>query len=113
VFIQGKPTNFAMNLHYFSSIETGKPVQRDLMKYFDDAKISVQPNAAQTFKYDKLPLQEQVPNFKAYSLIKPPMPKTSVKIPAKNVQVRRQLLFLLDEDRHILASGYVTLHVPA
>jgi hypothetical protein len=112
VFIQGKPTNFAMNLHYFSNNETGKPVQQDLMKYFGDAKISVEPDAAQTFKYDKLPL-EQVPNFKAFSLIRSPMAKTFVKIPAKNVQVRRQLLFLLDKDRHILASGYVTLHVPA
>lgn len=114
VFIQGKPTDFAMNLHYFTSVETGKPVQQDLMKYFGDAKVNVQPDAASTFKYDKLPLQEQVPNFKAFSLIKPPMPKTTVRIPANGrVQVRRQLLFLLDQDRNILASGYVTLHVPA
>ena len=112
VFIQGKPTNFAMNLHYFSQ-ETGKPVQQDLMKYFGDAKVSVEPDAAQTFKYDKLPLEKQVPNFKLFSLIQSTGAKTSVKIPAKTVQVRRQLLFLLDQDRHILASGYVTLHVPA
>ena len=112
VFIQGKPTSFAMNLHYFSQ-ETGKPVQHDLMKYFGDAKVSVEPDAAQTFKYDKLPLEKQVPNFKLFSLIQSTGAKTLVKIPAKTVQVRRQLLFLLDQNRHILASGYVTLHVPA
>lgn len=113
VFLQGKPTNFAMNLHYFSNSETGKPVQQDLMKYFGDAKVSVEPDAAQTFKYDKLPLEKAVPNFKLFSLIQSTGAKTSVKIPAKTVQVRRQLLFLLDQDRHILASGYVTMHVPA
>jgi hypothetical protein len=101
VFVKGKPTNFAFNL------------RRDLVKYFDQAKVSVKPDAAADFKFEKLPLQEQVPNFKAYSMVRAVMPKTFIKIPAKNVQIIRQLLFLLDSDSHILASGYVTLHVPA
>jgi hypothetical protein len=101
VFVQGKPTYFAMN------------VPRELFKYFDDAKVSVQPDVAESLKYEPFLLLKQVANFKAYSVFKPMGPKSLVKIPAKSVQIRRQLLFLVDQDMHILASGYVTLHVPA
>jgi hypothetical protein len=64
-------------------------------------------------KYEKLPLIEQVPDFKAYALLQPTSSKWFVKIPAKTIQIRRQLLLLVNpEDNRVLASGFVTLHVP-
>jgi hypothetical protein len=100
-FLQGKPVSFAVN------------IQPRLFKYFAEVGVQPKSGASEVLKYEKLPLREQVDDFKAYSLFKPVYPKSFVKIPAKAVQIRRQLLFLVDQDMRVLASGFVTLHVPA
>lgn len=99
-FAQGK-ANFALN------------VQPGLFKYFADSGVQPQSGASEILKFGKLPLREQIPDFKAYSIFKPVDSKSFVKIPAKSVQIRRQLLFLVDQDMQVVASGFVTLHVPA
>jgi hypothetical protein len=99
VFDENKPINFALN------------VQSELFKYFNAAKVPVVPGASEILKFGSLRLREQIPNFKLYAFFKPVALKSFVKFPAKSVQIRRQLLFLVDQDMRILASGFVTLHV--
>jgi hypothetical protein len=100
-FLEGKPTSLALN------------VQPRLFRYFADVGVQPKSGADLLLKYEKLPLREQIPDFKAYSLLQPTGPKWYVKIPSKTVQIRRQLLLMVNpEDNRVMASGFVTLHVP-
>jgi hypothetical protein len=89
------------------------PMKESAFKYFNEAGMQASCCAFRSFKFSGLPLlSKEIADLGDYALFKPARPKSIVKIPANSFELRRVLVFLSDTKFGLLASGFVSLHLP-
>lgn len=97
VFLQNRRFSYAL------------PLSSEHLSYFEKAGWKIEGRFSDVLKLTG-PITERIRDLKAYFVLAPQRLKSAVVLPFAPSQIRAEVVLIADEDRRVVASGFISLH---